>query len=440
MNAGSKALLYSAICLVFCAVPGGVSAQTVGTSRRKIPQDPAIVELNNTLAEAQAALDRKDYAVAATGFASYLEKKPDDAAVHFELGYALTGLQKIDEAKVQYEKAIELNPKMPEAYLNLGLSLLDSDPAAAVAPLQKATELLPTQERPRFALGVAFERIHKIPNAIEQYQAAEKLDDKDVENHLALGRTLLAAKRLSEAETEFRTLLNLQKDSTIARLGLAESLLAQNKTDAAADAFRDYLAIVPDDHDARVRRASLLFNSGKIDESLAELDLAAKDHPEAIQALKLRALIDMQKKNFPAAVETLKKAVVLAPQDPALPAELGHAYLESKDYPSAIQELFVAGKANPSSLDILGDLVTAEYLSKNYQAALSGLDTLARYKELPAGSWFIRATCYDKLGLAPQALAAYQKFLELNKDENSDAYFEAAARSRTLAREIKNKR
>jgi hypothetical protein len=38
------------------------------------------------------------------------------------------------------------------------------------------------------------------------------------------------------------------------------------------------------------------------------------------------------------------------------------------------------------------------------------------------------------------ALDAYQKFLQLNKDETSDMYFEAAARSRTLARELKDKK
>lgn len=439
MNAGAKSFAICTLFAIFLGVAGEAHAQAVGVSHKRVPQDPEAAALNNTLAEAQAALDSKDFATAAKDYQSYLDKKPDDAAVHFQLGYALTAMQKLGEAKVQYQKAIELNPKMAEGYLNLGLTLLDSDPGAAIAPLQKATELLPNQERPKFALAVAYERTGKSAQAIEQYRAAEKLDDKNLDTHLALGRTLLTSNHPAEAEGEFRAALALKADSVTSRLGLAESLAAQKKSAAAAQEFSAYLQLVPNDRASRVELASLLFDAGKLDESLAELDRAANGAPEALPALKLRALIYYQKKQFNEVVPILVKAIALAPQDPNLPAELGHAYLEKKDYPNAVQELTVAMKANPS-LDVLNDLVVAEYLSKNYAAALSGLDVLSQHEELPVGSWFIRATCYDKLGQVPPALAAYQKFLQLNKDETSDMYFEAAARARTLARELKDKK
>src|SRR6202044_2233350 len=186
-------------------------------------------------------------------------KKPGDAAVHFQLGYAYTAMQKLDDAKLQYQKAIELNPKMSEAYLNLGLALLDSDPKAAIAPLQKAAELLPTQPRAKFALGVANERSGNAAQAVEQYRAAEKLDDHDFETHFALGRTLLNSGHPAEAEPEFRAALALKNDSLPSRLGLAKSLAAQKKSDAAAQELDSYLKMAPADHAAQIERASLLF-------------------------------------------------------------------------------------------------------------------------------------------------------------------------------------
>src|SRR5580693_1282076 len=152
------------------------------------------------------------------------------------------------------------------------------------------------------------------------------------------------------------------------------------------------------------------------------------------------ALIYFRKKEYDKSIPVLKSAVALAPKDSDLPAQLGHAYMENKDYPDAVNELVVAIKMNPSSNDVLTDLVAAEYLNKNYPAALRGLDLLAQRETLPLGSWFIRATCYDKLGQSAPALEAYQKFLQLNKDENSDMYFQAAARARTLTRELQNKK
>jgi tetratricopeptide (TPR) repeat protein len=439
MNASSKTLAASALLIVSLAAANAACAQVVGTSHQRIPRDPEAVALNNLLAEAQTALDGKDYATAAKDYQSYLEKKPDDAAVHFQLGYVYTALQKLDDAKLQYQKAIELNPKMSEAYLNLGLALLDSDPKAAIAPLQKAAELLATQPRAKFALGVAYERGGNATQAVEQYRAAEKLDDHDFETHFALGRTLLNSGHPAEAEPEFRAAIALRNDSLPSRLGLAKSLAAQKKSDAAAQELDAYLKMAPNDHAAQVERASLLFDAGKLDEALAELDQAANGQPESLPALKLRANILYQKKQFNDLLPVLQKAIALAPQDPNLQAQLGHAYLEKKDYPNAVQQLTAAMKANPS-VDLLNDLVAAEYLSKNYGAALSGLDILSQHQELPFGSWFIRATCYDRLGQVPQALAAYQKFLQLNKDETSDMYFEATARARTLERELKNKK
>jgi len=132
--------------------------------------------------------------------------------------------------------------------------------------------------------------------------------------------------------------------------------------------------------------------------------------------------------------------VALAPSDPDLLARLGRVYLQKKDYPDAVRFLAAAYNMNPSANDLLADAIEAEYLNKNYREALAALDALAKREELPLGSWFMRAACYDNLGEAADALDAYQKFLQLNKDENSDMYFIATARSRVLTRELQNKK
>ena len=142
IGACRKALFLCAVSAVLASAPL-VSAQT--PSKKHIPADPAEVALSNLLASAQAAMDRKDFPAAAQNFQDYLAKKPDDASAHFGLGFAFMSMQKLPEAKGEYEKAISLDPKMAPAYLNLGLTLVDTDPAAAVAPLQKALELSPNQ-------------------------------------------------------------------------------------------------------------------------------------------------------------------------------------------------------------------------------------------------------------------------------------------------------
>ena len=445
-----KPLLLAALGVFFGAAllafsGGAASAQVVGTSRTKIPQDPAAIELNRLLTAAQEAVSKNDYASAAQDYRDFLAKKPDDAVVHYDLGYAYTALQKPAEAKNEYEKAIALDPKMAAAYQNLGVMLIPMDPAAAIDPLRQAAELMPEDARTKWLLGIALEATKKDMQAIEQYQTAEKLDAKSVEIRNSLGFALLRNGRAGEAETAFREALSLLpagqpagNAADDAHKGLLQALLAQKKNDEAATEMGIYLAAHPGDATMQLEHASLLVEAGKDDEALAELDKGTSAGPESLRALKLRALIYFHKKQYDLAVPVLTKAIALAPRDPELTAQLGHAYLEKKDYANAVPVLVAALNMNQQSVDVLKDLVAAEYLNKNYAATLHGLDVLAQ-KETPAmGSWFVRATCYDKLGQAAPALEAYKKFLEMNKDENSDMYFEATARVRTLTRELAN--
>jgi Flp pilus assembly protein TadD len=437
---GAWSIFLGAALLPFA---GPAFSQTVGISRTKIPQDPAVIELNRLLTAAQDAVNKQDYASAAQDYQAYLAKKPEDAVVHYDLGYAYTALQKPADAKREYEKAIALDPKMASAYQNLGVTLIPTDPAAAIEPLQRAAELTPEDARTKWLLGIALEATKKDAQAIEQYQAAEKLDTKSVEIRNSLGFALLRSGRASDAEAAFREALALQPTGEAAdqaHKGLLQALLAKKKNDEAATEMGVYLAAHPSDPAMQLEHASLLVDAGKDDDALAELDKAATAGPESLRALKLRTLIYLRKKQYDNAVPVLVKAIALAPQDPDLPAQLGHAYLEKKDYPNAVNALAVAIKMNPQSIDVLKDLVTAEYLNKNYPATLHGLDVLAQRETPPLGSWFVRATCYDKLGQAKPALDAYKKFLEMNKDENSDMYFEASARVRTLTRELANKK
>ena len=80
-----------------------------------------------------------------------------------------------------YRRAIELDPKLVAAHINLGLVLLDSDPAAALASFRRAADLTPTEGRPHYLEGRALERSGKLPEAIEEYRSAAAMTPKDAD-------------------------------------------------------------------------------------------------------------------------------------------------------------------------------------------------------------------------------------------------------------------
>ena len=395
--------------------------------------------LNDLLDEAQKDIDSNQFEAALTPLQKFIAEKPDIAWAHFQLAYAFTALKRPDEARAEYERATTLDPKMSEAFLNLGILLSEKDPTAAVAPLRRAVELLPAQSRPRFLLGLAQERSGDIPAATESYEAALHLDPRDVETVIHLGNLYVGLKRYADAESKFRAALELEPKSAPALFGLAQTLDAQKKPEAA-DAYREYLAANPDNPAARSRLIHWLLDQKQYDAALAELDRAEAGKPPTLDSLRSRADIQIAQKKWDDSIVTLHKAVALAPNDAQLHGGLGRVYMQKRDFPSAEKEIKAALQLDRNNLSYWKDLSSTYYLGGNFPATISTLDLIAKAETPGPGEWFIRALCYDKLNQPKPALAAYEKFLELDQDKNPDQVWQAQQRSKVLRRMLDQKR
>jgi Flp pilus assembly protein TadD len=413
--------------------PQSPSAKSPSSKSHKIANP-----LNDLLDEARRAIDASDFEAAIAPLQKVIADQPDFAYAHFQLAYVFTALKKTDEARAEYERTIACDPKMSEAYLNLGILLLDKDPAAAVAPLKKAVELLPSQSRPRLLLGVAQERSGDAKSAAETLEGVVHLDPHDDEALLHLANLYLAANRPADAEPKFRALLELRPNDANALFGLAKSLDAQKKPEAAA-AFRAYLAAQPGDAAVRARVIRTLMDDQQYDAALAELDRSDAGHPPTLDSLKLRADMQIAQKKWEPATITLRQAVALAPSDAELHGGLGRVLLQRRDFPAAEKELKAAIQLDGKNIVYWKDLSSTYYLSKNYPATLAVLDQIAKSETPAALTWFVRALCYDNLNQPKPALEAYQKFLEMDQNKNPDQVWQATERSKVLKRMIEKR-
>lgn len=395
--------------------------------------------LNDLLNDAQAALDKNDFAAAVPPLQKFLVEKPDVAYAHFQLAYAYTGLHQDDEARAEYAKCVALDPKMAEGHLNLGVLLLEKDPAAAAVSLRKAVELLPSQSRPRFLFGVALERSGDLPGAAEAFGSASTLDSTDQESLLHLGNVLLQLKKPAGAGKKFREILDHDPKSAPALRGLALSLELQNKPEAL-DAYRNYLAAQPQDAAIRSRFVRLLLAGKKYDEALAESEKLTAGQAPTLDALRLRADILIGQNKLDEAVQTLQQAIALAPQSAQLHGGLGRLYLQKRDFPSAERELKTAIQLDKNNAVYWKDLASTFYLSGNYSSALAVYDAVDKLEKPPTGEWFIRALCYDKLDQVQPALDAYRKFLDLDQNQHPDQVWQANQRIHVLEKRAEKKK
>jgi Flp pilus assembly protein TadD len=396
--------------------------------------------LNDLLEEAQRAIDQSNFEAAIAPLQKVIADQPEFAYAHFQLAYVYTALKRTDEARAQYARTVAIDPKMSEAYLNLGMLLLDKqEDGAAVAPLRKAVELLPAQSRPRYLLAVALDRSGDRAGAAESFEALIHLDPNDITALDYLGWAALRKGKPDEAEARFRRALEVQPKELEARRGLAQSLDAQKKPEAAG-AYRDYLELKPDDSETRARLIHLLVEQKQNDVALAELDRLDAGKQPTLESLKLRADIQIAGKKWEDSVATLQQALALAPNDAQLHGGLGRILLQKRDFAGAERELRIALRLDGKNLSYFKDLSSTFFLGGNYPAALATLDEIAKVEQPGAGVWFVRAICYDKLNQPKPALEAYQKFLELDQDKNPDQVWQAKERSKVLQRILERKR
>jgi Flp pilus assembly protein TadD len=396
--------------------------------------------LNDLLDEARQDIDKNNFEAAIAPLQKVIADQPEFAYAHFQLAYVYTALKRTDEARAEYERTIAIDSKMSEAYLNLGMLLLEKQQnAAAVAPLRKAVELLPAQSRPRYLLAVALDRSGDRAGAGESFEALLHLDPSDIAAIDYLGWAALRQGKPDEAEKRFRRALEIQPKEAEARRGLAHSLDAQKKPEASG-AYRDYLELTPNDSEARSRLIHLLVEQNKNDEALAELDRLDAGKQPTLESLKLRADVQIAGKKWNDSIVTLQQALALAPNDAQLHGGFGRILLQKRDFAAAEKELRIALRLDGKNLAYWKDLSSTFFLGGNYPAALATLDEIAKTEQPAAGVWFIRAICYDKLNQPKLALEAYQKFLELDQDKNPDQVWQAQERSKVLKRMLERKR
>jgi tetratricopeptide (TPR) repeat protein len=108
---------------------------------------------------------------------AYQRAPKDSAVIWNKLGIAYQHMYALDIAKLQYEKALSLDPKYPEALNNLGTVYYgQQDYHKAESYYQKAIRLKPTCASFYSNLGTAYFADHNYKHGMEAYRKAFTLD------------------------------------------------------------------------------------------------------------------------------------------------------------------------------------------------------------------------------------------------------------------------
>ena len=116
--------------------------------RRKLAADPTCAIAHENLG--QCLLAKKDYAQAATVLEKAVRLRPQRAAAWYNLGFAESKLNRLDEAARHCARATELDATQPIYFLKLGdIHEQMGNTGAAVRALQRVVELVGAERTPK---------------------------------------------------------------------------------------------------------------------------------------------------------------------------------------------------------------------------------------------------------------------------------------------------
>ena len=125
----------------------------------------------------QALLEQGKVEDAAIEFKKAIKRDPNSAEAHFCLGNAAVKQQKPEEAVKHYRKAIEINAKFVEAYKRLSETFIEMGaPDSYFEKKYNAIEEDPDDPMARIDLGVLYHNWDQTRNAIIEYEEALTLD------------------------------------------------------------------------------------------------------------------------------------------------------------------------------------------------------------------------------------------------------------------------
>ena len=421
-------------CLLLIAILPAFAQESTPTVRHHTVQE-STSDTSPDVEQAEAAIQKADYPTAQALLEKYVATKPDNYLAWFDLGYVYKATNQPDKAIDAYRKSIAGKPDVFESNLNLGILLArQGNNAEAAKYLRAATQLKPTAHadeglaRAWQSLGIVLQDSDP-QQALTALAEAAKLQPDNFEVHLATGQVLEKQNRLDAAAKEYETAAALDPKSIEPAVALSVVYTKQQKYPQAEAMLRKLLAADPQNQTVRTQLGRILAAQGKNDEAAKELggagDGKVPDDPHA--ALELGTLY-VKARKFAEAEQLFRSAVQKLPRDAEAHYALGSVLMQEKKYPEAQQELLMTVKLKPNLGEAYGNLAVVASENKDYQLAIRALDARAKLLPETPATYFLRATSFDNLKAAPQAVDYYKRFLQADAGRQADMEWQARHR------------
>jgi predicted CXXCH cytochrome family protein len=217
-----------------------------------------------------------------------LQRRPGAAPTWVQLGLVELQQGKTADAIAAFEKAIQLDPDLPDAYNLAGAVWLETgESSRAEAALRNAIRLQPNYAQAHNNLGNLLSESGRFEEAKYHFEAALRIKEDYTGARYNYALALTRVRRVDEAQAQLEALLRTDPRSAEAHEFLGNLLGAKGQTTRAIAEYKEALRLVPNFSRASLDLGKTLANVGDPTAALPYLRTAAQSADTKEEALKL---------------------------------------------------------------------------------------------------------------------------------------------------------
>ncbi|HEY0379506.1 MAG TPA: FG-GAP-like repeat-containing protein [Pyrinomonadaceae bacterium] len=165
----------------------------------------------------------------------------EDAYRANNLGVALLEQYKYKEGAAEFTRALQLDPKLNLARINLSIALFNvPDLAGAQREAEKAIAADASAPQPPYILGLIYKSLNRPDEAVAAFQRVLKIDPRDTGANVNVGQLYAQQKKYPEAIAAFRTAMSVEPYNATAVYNLGLTLTRANQREEGAQLIKRF--------------------------------------------------------------------------------------------------------------------------------------------------------------------------------------------------------
>jgi len=415
--------------------------------KRCLEKDPG--SRYQSFAELRSDIDRQYRSILKVNPPEFEHEETQKHLEHFNKGLSLRNLGFLDDAIVEYQKALQYNNDFVNGHINLGYTFQQKGIFdKAIEHYNYALKKEPNNYKALVNLGSVFIEEGKLDEATYYLERGLEIEPNDYIARRNLSKVLFGKGLKDRAFVEARRTLLLKPSDLELRKVLADSLYEEGRINEAIMEFKEILkvneldfdthmktgvafsalnlfneaqreleiavALDPKSEDARCVLGEILRDAGLLDKAIEQWEKVIKKDPTYLAAYNNLGVAFLHLERYEEAVKFIKAGLGINDKDGYLHYNLGCTYLNMKQFDKAIQEFRETISLNTDIVDVHYYLGCALQETGQKDAAISEFVKFVSSKNIDDPQMCVTmGQFFLENGLLEQSLAIYIRLSEM---------------------------